>query len=314
MLVGEHGPEVIVPTQDITVVPNPGDQPSVFYGPDGRPYANTAAGPAPLTPPQREMKAFRRDTPAQQHVVTQAYNAGLARAADAQMATYQKQLAQGPAVVRDEGEIDQAPPGWLSDYMATQQPVMLAAREEGGPVEAGQPVIVGENGPEYVAPAIASTLPPPRPPRLEVAPRPMTMSQAAIARMLPVDEEEGDEGPEADEEATIPGALPPPDQVKIARMAMPQREMKTFTRMPSPEQEQLAQEAAIYRRGEQWHNAAALQSARDAMPVTGLGGGYIMTPVVGPAMLGAAAALRGGAYATGQVAKQAEAKLGARKK
>ncbi len=44
----------------------------------------------------------------------------------------------------------------------------IGYREEGGPVEEGKPYVVGEKGPElYVAPPIASTLPPPRPPPIQ---------------------------------------------------------------------------------------------------------------------------------------------------
>jgi hypothetical protein len=356
MLVGEHGPEIIVPKQDAVIIPNTADQPSVFYGPDGRPYANTAAGPAPLTPPQREMKSFRRDTPAQQKATTDAYHASLARAADAQMAAYGRQLQQGPAVARYEGEIDQAPPGWLADYMATQptpsltlgqgaitpaemraaaamrpslmggreDPYLVAAREDGGPVEAGQPTMVGENGPEYVAPAIASTLPPPKPPLITPEPQQITLRDAAAAypTLSQAAAQRWQVGTDEEPEAVPAGALPPPDPAKIAQMAAakPMREMKTFERTEpnrkqlwreyraatSPEEMGLAYTAAVLKKEAKDEYDSAKQALKYAAPVSGLAGGYLMSPVVGAGFFGAAPV-----HAAGGLALAARARLNA---
>ncbi len=158
-VVGERGPEVIVPQRDGVVIPNHGDQPGVVWGDDGRAYANTEAGLAPLTEKPRTMGGFRRDDASDQARVKRSEQDKWSREADAMMAGYKRSLGQGASVARDEGEIDQpsaGPAQFLVDYMRQQgEPeggsLRLAMRAGGGPVAAGQPYLVGERGPEVVS-------------------------------------------------------------------------------------------------------------------------------------------------------------------
>lgn len=153
VLVGERGPEVIVPKRDGIVIPHIDDQPKVFSGPDGREWVRTEHGMAPLTAKPRQPTFERHPEQTQDQIA-----ASKMAAANSIMAGYQKSLGQGASVARDEGDIDQPAPGWLADYMSTQeQPdgraLMMAMRANGGPVQAGQPAIVGERGAEGFVPA-----------------------------------------------------------------------------------------------------------------------------------------------------------------
>jgi hypothetical protein len=49
------------------------------------------------------------------------YYSDTAKQADREIAGMQANLRKGPAVARYEGEVDEAAPGWLSDYMRTQE-------------------------------------------------------------------------------------------------------------------------------------------------------------------------------------------------
>lgn len=78
--------------------------------------------------------------------------------ADARMAGYKQSLNQGAAVA-PVVEIDQEPAPWLTAFMAAQQEpaaILLTAREEGGPISTGQPTLVGEKGPEMVVSSLPS--------------------------------------------------------------------------------------------------------------------------------------------------------------
>jgi hypothetical protein len=96
-------------------------------------------------------KTFRRDTPADQKRVKRAVEDKAGRDADAMMASFGKSLAMGPSVAvrKQDGETTR-----------------IAARADGGEVEGGQPVLVGERGPEAV-----------------LTPRQQEIRQAAIADM-----------------------------------------------------------------------------------------------------------------------------------
>ena len=99
----------------------------------------------------RSPKSFKRDTPADQARTKRAYLDRAGSDADAMLAGYKRSLNEG-ASVAPVVDIDREPAPWLTAFMAAQQEpsVVIAAREEGGPVAAKQPVLVGERGPEMV--------------------------------------------------------------------------------------------------------------------------------------------------------------------
>jgi hypothetical protein len=81
-------------------------------------------------------KSFHRDTPADQKRVKRGVEDKAGRDADAMMASMRKSMQMGPSVaVRDQ------------DGDETR----IAARADGGEVEGGSPVLVGERGPEAMA-------------------------------------------------------------------------------------------------------------------------------------------------------------------
>lgn len=145
-LVGERGPEVIIPADRGLVVPN--ERVAQFtHGRQGEDYGHRTAqysmdaALAQAEAERRQMAIDERnraketvhDTPAMQAAVRQAYLNGLAHQADQQMAAYRTALARGSSVVRNEGELGDEPPAWLQAYMqqqqqqqAPQQPVQVA--------------------------------------------------------------------------------------------------------------------------------------------------------------------------------------------
>lgn len=154
-VVGERGPELIIPADRGLVIPNHAlRDPAFVRGPQGEDYGHRTAqysmdaALAEMEAKRREMKrdeqntakTFSRDSAAQQQAVREAYFAGLAAQADRQIAGYRSALGQGASVALNEGEIDQAapgiPPAWLTQYMAEQQPAQprlaLVAPRGGG--------------------------------------------------------------------------------------------------------------------------------------------------------------------------------------
>ncbi len=101
----------------------------VFYGEDGRAYVSNGKGEGlkPMGEKPRTMGDFRRDTPQDQARVKRGVEDAAGREADAMMAGMRASLGQGAAVARDEGEVDETP-GWLADYMTTQEDPRLAQR------------------------------------------------------------------------------------------------------------------------------------------------------------------------------------------
>jgi hypothetical protein len=87
-------------------------------------------------------KSFHRDTPADQKRVKRGVEDKAGKDADAMMASMRKSMQMGPSVAVRNQDGDET---------------RIAAREEGGPVEKGKPVLVGEKGPEAVS-AISDNL------------------------------------------------------------------------------------------------------------------------------------------------------------
>jgi hypothetical protein len=67
------------------------------------------------------MQDFRRDTPADQRRVRDAYNRELARRADEEIAGMRRSLDRGASVSEYGGEAEDMGPSWLDAYMSDQQ-------------------------------------------------------------------------------------------------------------------------------------------------------------------------------------------------
>jgi hypothetical protein len=102
-VVGERGPEIIIPRQHGLVVPN-----------DELPFTMSDAIAAKQREGRRDPVSFHRDDAADQAAARERYYADLGRQAEAEMLAMRRSLARGASVVRDEGEIDAgAPAPWL---------------------------------------------------------------------------------------------------------------------------------------------------------------------------------------------------------
>lgn len=144
-LVGERGPEVVVPAQHGLVIPNeqvrdfgevedwglaPPPSPRVELGQDEAYRHRTMQvemdrelGLMQLAR-RGVMSETKKDSRADQRRVKDAYYAELARQADDLRTSMRQNLGRGAAVARYEGEVDQptGEPAWLADYMAQQDP------------------------------------------------------------------------------------------------------------------------------------------------------------------------------------------------
>jgi hypothetical protein len=138
-IVGERGPELVVPKKDAVVIPAERTAPmlSRVLGQD-----QSQMRDGPSDPRAYNMdKTFHRDTPQDQARVKKGVEDAAAREAEAMMAGYKAALAQGPSVA--------ARPQETPD-------LRLAARADGGPLDQGQTALVGERGPELVVPQLST--------------------------------------------------------------------------------------------------------------------------------------------------------------
>jgi hypothetical protein len=121
-LVGERGPELIVPQKHGLVVPN--DQLSYRDVRDlGDVDTNAEALDRVQRIGRREPTSFHRDDAQDQAAVKRAFLAKAAREADEYIDAMRADLRRGASVSRYEGELDepsQAPAQWLAQYMGEQ--------------------------------------------------------------------------------------------------------------------------------------------------------------------------------------------------
>jgi hypothetical protein len=160
-LVGEKGPEIIVPPRDGVVIPNHAlpKRMGEDYGHRTAQYSMDAALAEKEEERRNMAKTSQRDTPADQRRVGLKYDEDLKKQADAFIAGMKASQNQGASVAIDQGDVDQpAPAGWLTDYIVSQnEDKRLAMRERGGPLKKGQPAVVGEAGKEAFVPSTWGT-------------------------------------------------------------------------------------------------------------------------------------------------------------
>ena len=113
-IVGERGPELLVPETDGVVIPN----------------EVVDAGEIDEPEDYRQPTDFHRDTPEEQGRVRANYFADLARQADEMKAGMKRSLARGASVVKDEGEVDdepsKGPAPWLVAEMEGKRDVTMS--------------------------------------------------------------------------------------------------------------------------------------------------------------------------------------------
>ncbi|HEX5130477.1 MAG TPA: hypothetical protein VFV90_12060 [Usitatibacter sp.] len=130
-VVGERGPELIVPRTHGLVVPN-----------DELPFSMSDAIAAKQREGRRDPVSFHRDDAADQAAARERYYRSLMKEADAYKAGMQASMGRGASVVRDEGEIDAgAPASWLvaemdrrgegDGLLSDDRAKLQAAKEEG---------------------------------------------------------------------------------------------------------------------------------------------------------------------------------------
>jgi hypothetical protein len=160
-LVGEKGPEIIVPPRDGVVIPNHAlpKRMGEDYGHRTAQYSMDAALAEKEEERRNMAKTSQRDTPEDQRRVGLKYDEDLKKQADAFIAGMKASQNQGASVAIDAGDVDQpAPAGWLTDYIVSQnEDKRLAMRERGGPLKKGQPAVVGEAGKEAFVPSTWGT-------------------------------------------------------------------------------------------------------------------------------------------------------------
>jgi hypothetical protein len=160
-IVGEKGPEIIVPPRDGVVIPNHAlpKRMGEDYGHRTAQYSMDAALAEKEEERRNMAKTSQRDTPADQRRVGKQYDEDLKKQADAFIAGMKASQNQGASVAIDAGDVDQpAPAGWLTDYIVSQnEDKRLAMRERGGPLKKGQPAVVGEAGKEAFVPSTWGT-------------------------------------------------------------------------------------------------------------------------------------------------------------
>jgi hypothetical protein len=160
-LVGEKGPEIIVPPRDGVVIPNHAlpKRMGEDYGHRTAQYSMDAALAEKEEERRNMAKTSQRDTPADQRRVGKQYDEDLKKQADAFIAGMKASQNQGASVAIDAGDVDQpAPAGWLTDYIVgMNEDKRLAMRERGGPLKKGQPAVVGERGKEAFVPSTWGT-------------------------------------------------------------------------------------------------------------------------------------------------------------
>ena len=172
-LVGEEGPELIVPRRDGHVM-TAEETARVLAKAGGLAPKESHVRSAPvdwevsdrltaLEERRREPTSFRSDSDSDRARVNRAYEDKAGREADALMASYAAQLGRGASVARSEGEIEDSP-GWLDAYMQRQERPLIAfggPREQGGIVQGstnlGMPGVINAGygtpgGPTSMAP------------------------------------------------------------------------------------------------------------------------------------------------------------------